>query len=49
MNLMTSDYTPIDVHSQAGVLVTTSRNVAAVFGKEHRNVLADIRNIIAAN
>ena len=49
MNLITSDYTAIDVHAQAGVLVTTSRNVAAVFGKEHKNVLADIRNIIASN
>lgn len=48
-NLITSDYTPIDVHAQGGILVTTSRNVAAVFGKEHKNVLADIRNIIASN
>lgn len=39
----------IDVHNNNGVLVTTSRNVAAVFGKEHKNVLADIRNIIASN
>lgn len=49
MNLITSDYTPIDVHAQAGVLVTTSRNVAAVFGKEHYNVVRDIRNIIESN
>lgn len=49
MSQITFDYSLIDVHAQAGVLVTTSRNVAAVFGKEHRNVLADIRNIIAAN
>ena len=39
----------IDVRNQGGILVTTSRNVAAVFGKEHKNVLADIRNIIASN
>lgn len=39
----------IDVHNNNGVLVTTSRNVAAVFEKEHKNVLADIRNIIASN
>ena len=49
MNLITSDYTPIDVHNQAGVLVTTSRNVAAVFGKEHYNVVRDIRNILESN
>ena len=36
----------IDVHESAGKVVTTSRNVAAVFGKEHKNVLADIRNIL---
>lgn len=39
----------IDVHNNNGTLVTTSRNVAAVFEKEHKNVLADIRNIIASN
>ena len=27
-------------------VVTTSRNVALVFGKEHKNVLRDIRNLI---
>ena len=48
-NLITSNYTSIDVHAQGGILVTTSRNVAEVFGKEHKNVLADIRNIIASN
>lgn len=39
----------IDVHQQDGVLVTTSRNIAEVFEKEHKNVLADIRSIIEAN
>ena len=39
----------IDVHMQEGHAVTTSRNVAEVFGKEHKNVLADIRNAIEAN
>ena len=47
MNLITSDYTAIDVHAQAGVLVTTSRNVAAVFEKEHFHVMRDIENVIA--
>lgn len=37
----------IDVHTEKGVLVTTSRNVAEVFGKEHKNVLRDIENIIS--
>ena len=46
-NLITSDYTPIDVHAQGGILVTTSRNVAAVFEKEHYNVLKDIERIIS--
>ena len=39
----------IDVHAEKGVLVTTSRNVAEVFGKEHRNVLADIRAVCGDN
>ena len=39
----------IDVHMQEGYAVTTSRNVAEVFGKEHKNVLADIRNAIETN
>lgn len=39
----------IDVHMQDGRAVTTSRNIAEVFGKEHKNVLADIRNAIEAN
>lgn len=45
--LIPTDYTSaIDVHADAnGVLVTSSRNVAAVFGKEHRNVVRDIRAI----
>lgn len=37
----------IDVHQSNGILVTTSRNVAQVFGKEHKNVLRDIENVIA--
>lgn len=37
----------IDVHQSNGVLVTTSRNVAEVFGKEHKNVIRDIENVIA--
>lgn len=48
MNLITSDYTAIDVHAQAGVLVTTSRNVAEVFGKNHKDVLRDIRNVLSS-
>lgn len=39
----------IDVHQNNGVLVTTSRNIAEVFGKEHRNVLADIRAVCEDN
>ena len=39
----------IDVHQNNGVLVTTSRCVASVFEKEHKNVLADIRAVIEAN
>lgn len=38
----------IDVHQNNGVLVTTSRNVAEVFEKEHRNVVRDIRDILAS-
>lgn len=37
----------IDVRNQGGILVTTSRNVAAVFGKEHYNVLKDIERTIS--
>ena len=47
MNLITFDYNTIDVHEQGGILVTTSRNVAAVFGKEHYNVLKDIERTIS--
>ena len=36
----------IDVHAEKGVLVTTSRNVAEVFEKEHFHVLRDIRDIL---
>lgn len=39
----------IDVHNNNGTLVTTSRNVAAVFEKEHKNVLRDITAIIENN
>ena len=39
----------IDVHTNNGVLVTTSRNIAVVFGKEHRNVVRDIRAVIDAS
>lgn len=49
MQITSNDYSLIDVHAQAGVLVTTSRNVAAVFGKEHYNVVRDIRNILESN
>lgn len=37
----------IDVHQSNGVLVTTSRNVAEVFGKEHKNVIRDIENVLS--
>ena len=37
----------IDVHQSNGVLVTTSRNVASVFGKEHFHVMRDIERVIA--
>lgn len=37
--------TLIDVHQNNGILVTTSRNVAQVFGKEHKNVVRDIELI----
>lgn len=36
----------IDVHQNNGILVTTSRNVAEVFGKNHADVLRDIRNLL---
>ena len=36
----------IDVHQNNGVLVTTSRNIAEVFGKEHYNVIRDIKAIL---
>lgn len=39
----------IDVHMQDGHAVTTSRNIAEVFGKEHKNVIRDIRAIIDGN
>lgn len=37
----------IDVHQSNGVLVTTSRNVAEVFGKRHADVLRDVENVIS--
>lgn len=44
VNLIETNSTSIDVHANAnGVLVTTSRNVAAVFGKPHNDVLKAIR------
>ena len=48
MNLITFDYNTIDVHEQGGILVTTSRNVAEVFGKNHKDVLRDVRNVISS-
>lgn len=36
----------IDVHQNNGILVTTSRNVAEVFHKEHYNVMRDIKAIL---
>ena len=39
----------IDVHQNNGVLVTTSRNIAEVFEKEHRNVIRDIRILLETN
>ena len=36
----------IDVHQNNGVLVTTSRNIAEVFKKEHYNVIRDIKAIL---
>lgn len=38
--------TLIDVHQNNGILVTTSRNVAEVFNKNHKDVLRDIRNLL---
>lgn len=38
----------IDVHQNNGILVTTSRNVAQVFGKNHKDVLRDVRNVISS-
>lgn len=37
------------VWDKDGQAVTSSRNVAAVFGKDHKNVIRDIRAIIDAN
>ena len=39
----------VEVLEHDGVAVTTSRNIAAVFDKNHKDVMRDIRNIIAAN
>lgn len=39
----------IDVHLHDGVLVTTSRNIAGVFGKRHALVLYDIRNLLSSS
>lgn len=46
MQITSNDYSLIDVHAQAGVLVTTSRNVAQVFDKNHADVLRDIRTLL---
>lgn len=48
MNLV-ANYTTIDVHQSNGILVTTSRNVAQVFEKNHKDVLRDIRAVLEAN
>lgn len=37
--------TNIEIHEQDGKQTTNSKNVADVFGKEHRNVLKDIKNL----
>ena len=47
--LVAVDAALIDVHMQDGRAVTTSRNIAVVFGKEHRNVVRDIRAVIDAS
>lgn len=36
----------IDVHQNNGVLVTTSLNIAEVFGKEHFHVIRDIEEVL---
>lgn len=36
----------IDVHQNNGILVTTSRNVAEVFEKNHADILRDIRTLL---
>ena len=36
----------VDVHELNGKLVTSSRNVAAAFGKEHKHVLRDIQALL---
>ena len=41
--------TQVEVQVRDGVAVTTSRNIAAVFEKEHKIVMRDIRNTLAAN
>lgn len=35
----------INIENRDGVLVTSSRNIAERFGKEHRHVIRDIENI----
>ena len=46
---MNNEIINIDVHEANGKLVTSSRNVALAFGKEHFNVLRDIRNLLSVN
>lgn len=41
------EHSPI-IFNQNGKLVVSSRNVAEVFEKEHKNVLQDIRNVLSS-
>lgn len=43
---MTTALVPI-VRTEAGAVFANSRDVADFFGKEHRNVLADCRKLVA--
>lgn len=45
---MLNEIVNIDVHENEGKLVTTSRNIAKVFDKEHKIVLRDIRNLLTS-
>lgn len=48
MNAMTTFAAPI-VHTENHGVFATSKDVAAYFGKEHRNVLRDIEALISAD